>query len=239
AYNSFSGFVTWSSSGFTYTHEKCVMIDHTQAWIMTANAESSVPEYNREYLAIDDNLADVSEAEAIFKADYANQSVTPSGDLVVANSNARPDLVNLINSAKKSLDIEDEEFSDNDSNGITDAVVAAAGRGVAVRLVVAGGSTSSTQTTALSDVKNAPGATVFVSSVSSGNGSPSNPYIHAKAILVDCATGTCKSGFVGSENMTTGSLLYNRELGIIINDPTQLAKVQSAMNTDFANATKQ
>ena len=239
AYNSFSGYVTWSNPAFTYTHEKCVMIDHTQAWIMTANAESSVPEDNREYLAIDNDLADVTEAEAMFKADYASQSFSPAGALVVANSNARPDLVNLINSAQKSLDIEDEEFSDNNSNGITDAVVAAAGRGITVRLVVAGGSADSTQTTALNDVKHAPGASVYVSSVASGNGSPSNPYIHAKAILVDCAMGTCKSGFVGSENMTTGSLLYNREVGVIISDATQLAKVQSAMNTDFSNATKQ
>jgi cardiolipin synthase A/B len=239
AYSSFSGYVTWSNPGFTYTHEKCVMIDHKEAWIMTANAESSVPQDNREYLAIDDDLADVTEVEAIFNADYANKSYSPTGALVVANSNARPDLVALINSAQKSLDIEDEEFSDNNSSGITDAVVAAAGRGITVRLVVAGGSSDSTQQTALNDVKSAPGASVYISSVASGSGSPSNPYIHAKAILVDCATGTCKSGFVGSENMTTGSLLYNREVGVIISDATQLAKVQSAMNTDFGNATKQ
>jgi cardiolipin synthase A/B len=239
AYASFSGYVTWSSSSFTYTHEKCVMIDHKQAWIMTANAESSVPEDNREYLAIDGDLADVTEAEAIFNADYAMQSITPSGDLVVANKNARPDLVSLINSAQKSLDIEDEEFSDNDSNGITDAVVAAANRGVVVRLVVAGDGGTTTQTTALDDVKNAPGTSVYVSSVASGSGTPSNPYVHAKAILVDCATGACKMGFVGSENMTTGSLLYNRELGIVASDPTELAKVLTAMETDFGNATKQ
>jgi cardiolipin synthase len=239
AYSSFSGYVIWSSPNFTYTHEKCVMLDHKEAWIMTANAESSVPEYNREYLAIDDDLADVTEAEAIFNADYSNHSIIPSGDLVVANTNARTDLVGLINSAQKSLDVEDEEFSDNDSSGVTDAVVAAAGRGVTVRLVVAGGTPTSTQTTALNDVKGAPNASVYVSSVASGSGSASNPYLHAKAILVDCATGSCKSGFVGSENMTTGSLLYNRELGVILTDPTQLAKVLSAMNTDFGNATKQ
>jgi phosphatidylserine/phosphatidylglycerophosphate/cardiolipin synthase-like enzyme len=239
AYTSFSGYVTWSSPGFTYTHEKCVMLDHAQAWIMSANAESSVPEYNREYLAIDNDLADVTEAEAIFQADYANQSTIPNGALVVANTNARPDLVALINSAQQSLDIEDEEFSDNASNGITDAVVAAAGRGVAVRVVVAGGSTSSTQTTALNAVKGASGASVYVSSVTSGAGTPSNPYLHAKAILVDCAAGTCKSGYVGSENMTTGSLSYNRELGVIVNDPAELAKVESAVNVDIGNATKQ
>jgi phosphatidylserine/phosphatidylglycerophosphate/cardiolipin synthase-like enzyme len=239
AYTSFSGYVTWSSPGFTYTHEKCVMIDHTQAWIMSANAESSVPQYNREYIAIDNDLADVTEAEAIFQADHANQSTIPSGALVVANTNARPDLVALIGTAQQSLDIEDEEFSDNASNGITDAVVAAAGRGVAVRVVVAGGSTSSTQTTALNAVKGAAGASVYVSPVTSGAGSPSNPYLHAKAILVDCAGGTCRSGYVGSENMTTGSLSYNRELGVIVNDPAELAKVESAVSADIGNATKQ
>lgn len=108
-----------------------------------------------------------------------------------------------------------------------------------MRLVVAGGSTDSTQTTALADVKAAPGASVYVSSVSSGNGSPTNPYIHAKAILVDCATGTCTNGFIGSENMTTGSLLYNRELGRMLNNATMLGQVLTAMDEDFANATKQ
>jgi phosphatidylserine/phosphatidylglycerophosphate/cardiolipin synthase-like enzyme len=237
AYNSFNSAsipVVWSSTGFTYTHEKCVMIDHKVAWIMTANAESSVPQDNREYLAIDTDAADVTEAEAIFVADHANKSIVPKGNLIVANSNARPDLVNLINSAKKSLDIEDEEFSDNDSSGVTDAVVAAATRGVTVRLIVAGGSTDATQTTALNDVKTA-GATVYVSDVSSGNGSPTDPYIHAKSILVDCATGTCVSGFLGSENMTTGSLLYNRELGLYLTDATNLGAIYTAMTSDFNN----
>ncbi len=79
------------------------------------------------------------------------------------------------------------------------------------------------------------GGTVYVSDVVSGSGSATDPYIHAKTILVDCATGTCAKGFVGSENMTTGSLEYNRELGVIITDPTQLGIVYTAMSTDFAN----
>ena len=49
--------VVWSSSAFTFTHEKCVMIDHKQAWIMTANAESSVPSSTTaSILAIDNDL---------------------------------------------------------------------------------------------------------------------------------------------------------------------------------------
>ena len=71
--------------------------------------------------------------------------------------------------------------------------------------------------------------------MSSVSGSATDPYIHAKTILVDCATGTCVAGFVGSENMTTGSLLYNRELGVILTDATQLGTVYTAVQTDFAN----
>ena len=93
----------------------------------------------------------------------------------------------------------------------------------------------STQTTALGDVKSA-GGTVYVSDATSGGGTASSdPYIHAKTILVDCATGTCTSGFVGSENMTTGSLEYNREIGIVLTDPTQLGVVSAALATDFSN----
>ena len=125
---------------------------------------------------------------------------------VVANSNARPDLVGLINSATKSLDVEDEEFSDNDSSGITDAVVSAAGRGVTVRLIVAGGSTDATQTTALDDVK-------------SGRRRRSTcPTCRAAAAPRRTRTSTrrpssstarpapARAGSSGSENMTTGSL---------------------------------
>ena len=82
AYDSFNQVhipVIWSSSAFTYTHEKCVMIDHKQAWVMTANAEASVPEYNREYLAIDNEAADVTEAEAIFTADHAMKTISADG----------------------------------------------------------------------------------------------------------------------------------------------------------------
>ena len=46
-------------------------------------------------------------------------------------------LVNLINSAMKTLDVEGEEFSDTYSTGVTNAVVAAVNRGVKTRVIVA------------------------------------------------------------------------------------------------------
>ena len=220
----------WSSSSFNFTHEKTVIIDGAVAWIMTMNGNTSSPRDNREYLAIDTNAADVAEATAVFVADHALHAITPSGPLVVANANARPRLVALIAAATTTLDVEGEEFSDKNQNGIVDAVAAAARRGVHVRVIIAN---STLDSQAVASVK-AAGAHVVMTGPSSGGGTPSNPYIHAKAILVDCAGGTCASGFVGSENFTAGSLGYNRELGVIFSVASELAKMKAAIDTDFA-----
>lgn len=227
--------VVWSSSAFTYTHEKCVIIDGTAAWIMTMNGNTSSPTDNREYLAIDTNAADIAEATAVFKADHALQSITPSGSLVVANSNARASLVALIASATTTLDVEGEEFSDTNSNGIVVAVAAAARRGVTVHVVV---STGNSDANSDATVK-AAGGHVVVSGPTSSNGTPINPYIHAKAIVVDCVAGVCKRAFIGSENFSAGSLGYNRELGVIFDQAPEIAKVKTAIDHDFAIGTPQ
>jgi cardiolipin synthase A/B len=227
--------VVWSSSAFTYTHEKTVMIDGTSAWIMTMNTNTSSPSDNREYLALDTDAADVAEATAVFKADHALQAVTPVGGLVVANVNARPKLVALIDSATKTLDIEGEEFSDLYSTGIVRAVVRAAMRGVTTHVII-GNSTPDQNSITLA--KNG-GAHVVITGPTSGNGTPSNPYIHAKAILVDCVAGTCAKGFVGSENFSGGSLGYNREVGVVFDTTAELAKMKTAIDLDFSHGVAQ
>ncbi|HEY2511385.1 MAG TPA: phospholipase D-like domain-containing protein [Polyangiaceae bacterium] len=228
---------------FTFTHEKCVIIDGATAWIMTMNLETSSSAYNREYVAIDPEPADVAEAEAIFEADYADQAITATGPLVVAPqapNNARTALTTLIASATKTLDIEAEEFSDfgTQGSGVTQAVVAAAQRGVKVRLVLAQGNSSTTQTEAVGDVK-AAGGSVVVSGGASGSSTATNPYIHAKAMVVDCTSSGCPRGYIGSENFTGGSLGYNRELGLIVTNAAQLAPVEAAIAADFAAGTPQ
>jgi phosphatidylserine/phosphatidylglycerophosphate/cardiolipin synthase-like enzyme len=227
--------VVWSSTAFTYTHEKTVMIDGTSAWIMTMNSTQSAPSQNREYLGLDTDATDVAEAVAVFKADHALQAVTPAGSLVVANNNARPKLVALIDSATKTLDIEGEEFSDTYSTGIVRAVVRAAMRGVTTHVII-GNSTPDQNSITLA--KNG-GAHVVITGPTSGGGTSSNPYIHAKAILVDCVAGTCAKGFVGSENFSAGSLGYNRELGVVFDNAAELAKIKTAIDLDFSRGVAQ
>ncbi len=57
-------------------------------------------------------------------------------------------------------------------------------------------------------------------------------YIHAKAIVVDG-----RQAFVGSENFSTASLDYNRELGLITGAPGVVATVAATLAGDWAGAT--
>ena len=210
--------VAWAPSTFTLTHEKCVLVDAAQAWIMTMNLETT-SSANREYLAIDREPGDVMQAEAMFAADFSAAPFAPSGGLVVAPVNARAKLLALIQSATKSVDLEGEELSDTK---IVAALVAAKQSGAAVRIVLADNPPSTAQATAVDQLKAAGIPVVTVAS----------PYIHAKALVVDGA-----SAYVGSENFTTGSLQYNRELGIITVNAAAVGVVGATIAKDFSAGT--
>jgi len=115
--------------------------------------------------------------------------------------------------------MEAEELGDP---GVTAALANAADRGVVVRIVVANGTPSTSQSTAIATLKQHGVKLVTVST----------PYIHAKSIVVDG-----KSAFVGSENFSTGSLKYNRELGVLFNAPAEVQKVLSTTSLDFGRGT--
>jgi phosphatidylserine/phosphatidylglycerophosphate/cardiolipin synthase-like enzyme len=207
----------WAPAGFTYTHEKGVIIDGATAWIMTMNATESSPTANREYLAVDTDAADVAEAEAIFEHDYADQAYTPTGKLVVAPTNATTDLTTLIGIAQKTIDMEAEELTSTD---IVGALETAAMKGVKVRVVMADAST----TTSAPALKAAGVSLVVYSAL----------YVHAKSIVVDGAY-----AYVGSENFSGGSLGFNRELGVVTNTASEVAKVETTTSSDFAAGTPQ
>lgn len=56
-------------------------------------------------------------------------------------------------------------------------------------------------------------------------------YIHAKTMVIDGTT-----AFVGSQNFSTSSLDYNRELGVITTDPAVVEPVSATLAGDFAGA---
>ena len=196
---------------------------------MTMNLDTDAPKYNREYLAQDTTAADVAEAESIFEADYAQTSITPTGNLVVAPSppnNAASTLLQLILSATTSIDLEAEEIDDSGTATeakVFAALVAKAKAGVAVHLVLED-SSESTQSSAVAALQ-AAGGEVRGYAYTGGTGLD----IHAKALVADGAR-----AYVGSENFTGGSLGYNRELGVYFETPSEVAKIVTTITSDFA-----
>ena len=207
--------VKWAPTMYQYTHAKTLVLDGKTALIMTMNASSGAFSGNREYLAFDTDPADVAEAEAIFQADWTGMPTATTGKLVTAPDNAEPRLVQLIDGATTTLDIEGEVFS---SSAILSAVGRANKRGVAVRIILSDESPTSAQTQAV----------VALKQVGIPVRTLSKPNIHAKAIVVDG-----NLAYVGSENFTANSLQNNRELGVIVGAPAEVQKIASTIAADF------
>ena len=217
--------VKYASATYTYTHQKTVIIDGTDAWIMTMNTTNSSPTANREYLVVDHDAEDVADAEKIFAADFAQKPITLTTKLVVsptadATPDARTRMMAVINGATKTLDVAGEEISDD---AIVAALSAKQKAGVPVRLIVAGSTTPSTaQTYAVKALK-----TAGVSCKSLAN-----PNMHAKALIADGVR-----AYIGSQNFTQTSLEQNRELGVLISNATEIGKVSTTFASDFTAGT--
>ena len=216
--------VVWSSTSFTYTHQKTITVDNKESYISTGNFDTTYYATSRDYGVFDTNAADVSAITAVFNADYAHTSITPSDgtDLVWSPTDSQTQLLALINGATKSLDIEQEEFSDT---AVINALVSAANRGVTVRVVLEDPSSYSSEVTKVEN------AGVKVTGYSSSTGF----YIHAKTIIADYGTSSAKA-FAGSENFSSNSLSNNRELGLITADSGVVSGLESTFNGDFTGS---
>ena len=178
--------VRWTSSAFVYTHAKYAVSDMTRAWIGTMNWDNAGTQSNREFAVIDTDPAVVSQAEAVFAADWTHTPYRgPDGALVLSPNNARVQIEGLITHAQHWIDVEAEEMGDQ---VVTSDLEAAVHRGVQVRLV----------TTIDDNIGSLAGVIPVVRRLS-------RPYVHAKAILCDGV-----AMYTGSENFSAGSLDSNR-----------------------------
>ncbi|HWC83359.1 MAG TPA: phospholipase D-like domain-containing protein [Pseudonocardiaceae bacterium] len=214
--------VTYSSSAFTYTHQKTITVDNAKSYVSTGNLDTKYYSTSRDFGVLDTDANDVAAIEQVFAADFAKTSITPGDgdDLVWSPTDSQTQLLKLINGATTSLDVEQEEFGDTT---LVNAVVAAAKRGVAVRVVAE--DESGDYDSELNEVTAAGGK---VTTYSSSTGY----YIHAKTITVDYGTSAAKV-FAGSENFSDNSLNHNRELGLIVSDSGILTGIEQAFTADF------
>ena len=213
--------VQWASPLYALTHQKTLVVDASVAVIMTLNWTSRYYSDTRDVGVIDRIPSDIAAIEATFEADDTGARITPpsGADLVWSPTTSAPDLLALINGAKRDLFVENEEM---DSREIIDALVAAARRGVNTEICM---TDSSRWSSSFEELFSA-GVHIRVFSPAAAL------YIHAKLLVRDEGLRD-EEAFVGSQNFSTESLRYNRELGILITAGPPIRQLRTLIQTDY------
>jgi phosphatidylserine/phosphatidylglycerophosphate/cardiolipin synthase-like enzyme len=208
-----------ASTQVAITHQKSFVIDKKKAVIMTGNLTSQYYSTSRDYALTDAKATDVAAIETTFGIDWANAKGTaPTGADLVWSPGAQAPLVALIASAKKTLQVENEEMS---ATAIVSALVAAARKGVDVRVVM----TDQASWHKSFDTLKAAGVQIRTYSPSA------KLYVHAKTIEVDG-----KRVFLGSQNFSASSRFFCSELGLVTTATAVVKTVAATFATDFAGA---
>jgi cardiolipin synthase A/B len=208
--------VRWGNPVFRFSHIKMMVVDDAVTIIMNQNLTESAFTANREFAVVTNQPDAVQAAVAIFAADWTRGAEPDPGPLVVSPTNAREQLLALVRGARVSLDLYAEVLRDPE---VLDALVAATERGVRVRIIIS----PSADFAAEVDKLAASGVDIRLSR---------SLYIHAKLFIADD-----ERAFVGSQNLSATSLDQNRELGIVVDDPVNLARLTRTFAIDFRAAT--
>jgi cardiolipin synthase A/B len=209
--------VRWGSAHVIF-HQKTLTVDGDASAIMTGNLTGDDEADTRDFVVLDHDRAAISAITTVFDADWDGAPFIGGADVdgLVWSPGAAPSLLSLIDSARRSLVVENEEM---DSAPMESALESASLRGVDVEVIM----TAQPRWDAALDELLASGVRVVTYPDASGV-----LFIHAKAIAVDATT-----AFVGSENFSTSSLDDNRELGVITRDPSVVRPLVGTLRSDF------
>lgn len=236
---------------YTYSHEKTMIADgHTdkgRALIMDFNAQPSYflpTEYGgvvqvgaRGFAVTTSNPADVSEIQEVFDADWERRAPkpytsprlvwSPSGVGYDPQGQGKERIFALIDGAEKTLNVYALLV---DYLPFQDRLIAAAKRGVDVRLI----STTNPASMTFGQLKQLVDAGVDV------RFDPTYPggllFIHSKAIVRDAGTDNAMA-FVGSQNPGDNvSLNSERELGILLGKPSIITEMVGIYDRDWEHS---
>lgn len=220
-----SGGVTWKNSStlYTYSHAKYMIIDGKAAVIMSMNFNVDAfraGSGERNYGIVDRDPEDISDVQAIFEQDWAMANglpVMPANltctRLVVSPTNSKSRLLAHINSAQSTLDVELMYISED---SIRMAIGDAKSRGVTVRAI-------------LEDPQDE--SIPYLTGLGIPVRIADTFYLHSKLIIAD------QVAFVGSENMSFTSLTKNREVGALVFEPSAFAPIKAQFDTDWTSET--
>ncbi|HYP26180.1 MAG TPA: phospholipase D-like domain-containing protein [Blastocatellia bacterium] len=193
-------------------HYKIMMIDDSQSLILTFNPTQKNLHYARDFgLLIRDNEV-TTELNRLFDADWHGQPFRPLDlPLVISPDNSRKKMMELINSATRTIRILDAKIEDQQVLGLL------------LRKASSG-----------CDVKIISRDTFYHQVVPNFHVKKLARYkLHAKCVVIDGAR-----FFVGSQNLRAVSLDRRREVGIVVEDDAMSRRIERVFDEDWAHATE-
>lgn len=217
-----SGGVNWkpAPSIYTFSHAKYLIVDGTQAVIMSMNWNVDAMRTERNFGIVDRDPEDIADLQAIFNQDWASANGQPAQTadlsctrLIVSPTNAKQRILEHIASATQTLDIQLMYISETT---VRNAIGAAKNRGVSVRAILE--DATAEEVTYLRNL----GIPVKIAD---------GFYLHSKLIIADDVA------FVGSQNMSLTAITRNREVGALVFEPSSFAPIQQQFDADWATST--
>ena len=218
--------VKWAPNGVIY-HQKTITVDDTTAAVGTGNLTPQYYSTSRDAWVLDTNPTDVAAIAATFDTDYTSApsgrapEATPAPNLIWSPT-ARASFLQHIDQAAHSVDVTSEELKDR---AVLSALDKAARRGVQCRIVL---TENPAWANGVAEVSAAGCSVHLFPNTDTGL------YMHEKILLTDNTR-----LIIGSQNLTTTSLLENRELSLALDTtvaPGVVAAVGSTFEADYAAA---
>ncbi len=219
--------VRWASPHFAVTHEKSIVVDGATALIATFNLCEKYFTQTRDYGVIIEDAGQVAEVVRGFDADWEQRHWHPADDsgLLWSNHNARELMVEFIDRAEESLDVQHPKFVDAT---VTERIAAAARRGVRVR-VLCGGKHGISEW----DILDTFSSLRLLHYLGVRVHKQKNLRLHAKLLLADA-----RHALVGSMNIDRSAFDLRRELGATITDPTVVEQLGIVFEDDWEHSHK-
>jgi cardiolipin synthase A/B len=216
-----------SNPAFELTHQKSMVIDGEIGFVESFNWETRDLTVTRDYAVVTTQKTEVAEMNLCFEADWAREAFNPGehSQLVWCPNNGRERIANFIDSAKKSLWLQNERYQDT---VIIERLVRAVERGVRLHILA-----RPPHTLKKDKLVEGVGGLRIMHDVGAKVHTLKGLKLHAKMILADD-----QRAIVGSINLSPGSFDGRRELAIETDAHHVVKRLNEAAQTDWENSHK-
>lgn len=214
--------VRWANPEFHVTHEKSMVVDRDRVLLATFNLCEKYFTHTRDYGLLIEDRQVASEVAACFEADWNRKHFDPpdGSALLWSNAGSRRHVADFIDAAQDSLDVQHPKFVDT---AVLDRIVAAAARGVKVRVLCGGrhGISDIDVLDTFSSLRVMRHAGVKIHK-------QKHLRAHAKLLLADG-----ERILLGSMNLDRSAFDLRRELGIRVRDHGVVQRLQTIFEADW------